>query len=217
MSNEYIGSKYKVHYHMVCYFVDTPYILYFQSRGMAMSDEDWQAILTKVEDWKTANPDWEEKYGQEDLWSLDRYLQRGTENANRRNPIKTMLREMFFDIADTPFSSSKVGAGLTAPMVSARDSIIADASKALAEAFDNTPALRAIMVKNGKSGGGFFSNGAEFSNYTLSLSAKNLLNRMFKGTDKYGRKWSGTYSTEDVEWLPTQEAPKTKAKKAKKE
>ena len=83
-----------------------------------MSDEDWQTIKTKVEDWKTANPNWEEDHG-EDLWGLDKYLERGDVNANRRNSIKTLLREMFFEIDGTPFASAKIGAGLTASMVTA--------------------------------------------------------------------------------------------------
>jgi hypothetical protein len=178
---------------------------------MAMSDEDWQTIKTKVEDWKTANPNWEEDHG-EDLWGLDKYLERGDVNANRRNSIKTLLREMFFEIDGTPFTSAKIGAGLTASMVTARDTILADALNALALAFDSSPALRAVSTKNGKSGGGFFENGAEFANYSIATSGKTLLNRMFKGTDTYGRTWNGAYSTEDVEWLPTQEAPK-KSKK----
>ena len=176
-----------------------------------MSDEDWQTIKTKVEDWKTANPNWEEEHG-EDLWGLDKYLERGDVNANRRNSIKTLLREMFFEIDGSPFASAKIGAGLTASMVTARDAILADALNALALAFDSSSALRAISTKNGKSGGGFFENGAEFANYTLATSGKTLLNRMFKGTDVYGRTWNGTYSTEDVAWLPTQEEPK-KSKK----
>lgn len=169
-----------------------------------MSDEDWQTIKTKVEDWKVANPDWEEQY-EEDLWGLDRYLQRGDVNANRRNSIKTLLREMFFEVNGSPFTSSRLGAGLTGEMVTARDALLTDAMRDLAVAFDSSPALRAIMTKNGKAGGGFFTTGAECANYTLATSGKTLLNRMFKGTDNYGRKWNGEYNPETVEWFPTQE------------
>jgi hypothetical protein len=184
---------------------------------MAMSDEDWNEIKQKIEEWKESHADWETAHA-DDLFGLEKYLGRGDKNPTRRNSIKNLFREMFYDLPENPFVTSKVGAGLTAEMVKNRDALLDAASTLLATFFNENPEIQALMTKNGKSGGGFYLNGNEYAQSALYPASKNLLNRMYKKTDKYNREWLGEYdpTAEDAStWLPSQVNPLIETTKAK--
>jgi len=182
---------------------------------MAEEIDAWQEITEKVNEWKENHPDLTQDQ-QDDFNYAVRQLKKGeTANATRRKRIKVSIEEAFDELPDSPFATSSIPKWATETMIRNRDIIIATASKTLADAWDGCPALQIVMTAHGKSGGGFFTEGTTFGQRD-ETAWRNMLNKMFQGTDTYGRTWDGEFDPESTEAQVGQVKPKKATKKTTK-
>ena len=196
---------------------------------MAISDEEWKATRTKVEDWEKDHTDLD-KDQKWDLKIVHKWLDKGDKVSTRRARLMTSIKEVFEDLPDSPFVTVNIPTGLTAEMLVSREAIITDIKAERTRSWENNISVRIVETASGRSDGGWYLAGSEFSQRD-ETAIRNSLNAQFRGHnaeprtgDAYGRCWDGTYEPENDDWswtvaftqIPKADRPKKPAKKGKK-
>ncbi len=121
---------------------------------------EWKDFRKVVLAWKKANKGWDEKGHanfEEDLLSLDRCLDKGAKNPERRSRIMKTIRMFFEDIETAPFRYGKTSSIKPELLVTYyRDK--AEVKILLIQLWESSPYLQRFAVKSKRGGGGVFSN-----------------------------------------------------------
>lgn len=196
---------------------------------MAISDEQWKEIREKVEDWEKDHPDLDKEQKSE-LKVVHKWLDKGDKMSTRRNRLETSIKEVFEDLPDSPFVTSRIPVGLTAEMIVSREAIITDIKAERTRSWENNVSVKIVETASGRSDGGWFISGSQFSQRD-ETAIRNALNAQYRGYnaeprtgDAWGRCWDGTYEPENEDWswtvaftqIPLADRPKKPKKKAKK-
>ena len=157
-----------------------------------MTDDKWNAIKTKIELWFDYHEDWEDTHLE--LLSVPNLVKAGDAKPSKRTALYSAIRTCFSDIPDKPFTTGKKSA-MPDETQSFRDGELDAIKKALESCFDGCEQMSRYLVRNKRSGGGLFTDGADFAQ-TMVDAARLRMNAAFnahlKSDDKADYIWDGS-------------------------
>lgn len=162
-----------------------------------MTDERWNAIKTKIDLWFNNHQDWESEHIE--LISVPNLVSAGDNKPAKRVALYSAIRTCFSDIADKPFTTGKKSA-MPEEIQSFRDGQLELLKKALMTAWDNSPQMQQLLVRNKRSGGGFFTSAEDYAQSVVDstrLRMNTAYNAYLKSDDKADYIWSGEDKTSD--------------------
>ena len=159
-----------------------------------MTNDEWNTITRKWNDWVKDNPDWAETYA--GLASVPSLLKRGKAKAEKRRRIATGIRTCFVaeEVPDNPY-----GAGASSSLPEKVDITKTSEMSALKQAYvdfwTNCVQARRYLVRSKRGGGGVFSSASEFAQYQIDL----LTNKL----SAYYNDYASDTVTKDYHWKGT--------------